>query len=242
MEVSKTQIDRLGDRLRQGKVSEDDLRLLDQYRQTITEAYEAVVGVLRDELGLEPTGRPAKTTASISDKLRRESVRLSQVQDIAGCRVIVKNIEEQDKVVESLTKLFERTSKDDRRKRSSHGYRAVHVVVNSGGKAVEIQVRTEWQHVWAELSEKLADKVDHAIKYGGGDKAVQGPLMGLSDAVAGAEDLGLRATELGVPPGTLIGDLPDELKEGYHENAAMFEQHLGDLQKFLEGLTGGEDR
>jgi putative GTP pyrophosphokinase len=77
--VTKTQIDRLGDRLRKGNVTEADLRLLDLYRRSFVEAYEAVVGSIRQRLGLEPTGRPAKSTTSISEKLRRESIRLTQI-------------------------------------------------------------------------------------------------------------------------------------------------------------------
>ena len=40
-EMSKTQIDRLGDRLRKGDISEADLRLLDTYRRSFSEAYES---------------------------------------------------------------------------------------------------------------------------------------------------------------------------------------------------------
>jgi hypothetical protein len=46
-EMTKTQIDRLGDRLRKGNISEADLRLLDLYRRSFTEAYEIVVGTIR---------------------------------------------------------------------------------------------------------------------------------------------------------------------------------------------------
>lgn len=35
-ELSKTQIDRLGDRLRKGNIQQDDLRLLDIYRRSFT--------------------------------------------------------------------------------------------------------------------------------------------------------------------------------------------------------------
>ena len=86
-QLSKTQIDRLGDRLREGRLEDADLRALDAYRRAFSEAYESVIQVIREEVGLEPTGRPAKSTKSIIDKLRRESLRLSQMQDIAGCRV-----------------------------------------------------------------------------------------------------------------------------------------------------------
>jgi putative GTP pyrophosphokinase len=89
-ELSKSQINRLGDRLRTHDLNEADLRLLDSYRRSFTEVYEDVVGRIRDQLSLEPTGRPAKSTTSIIEKLRREKTRLSRMQDIAGCRVIVR--------------------------------------------------------------------------------------------------------------------------------------------------------
>jgi putative GTP pyrophosphokinase len=182
--ISKTQIDRLGDRLKKGNISEDDLRLLDQYRRSFTEAYEIVVGAIRRELALEPTGRPAKSTTSISDKLRRESIRLTQIQDIAGCRLIVTDIAEQDKVVQSLSRLFEHATVVDRRQRPSHGYRAVHVIVNCRGKLIEVQIRTAIQQLWAELSEKFSDVIDPAIKYGEGDDKSRKILTITSDFVA----------------------------------------------------------
>lgn len=175
--LSKTQIDHLGNRLRKDDISDDDLRLLDLYRRDFFEAYEIVVGTIREKLSLEPTGRPAKSTTSISDKLRRESIRLSQVQDIAGCRIIVADIAAQEATVELLKGLFENTAVVDRRKQPSHGYRAVHVIVNCLGKAIEIQIRTQLQHLWAELSEKFSDLVDPAIKYGGGDERIRMILM-----------------------------------------------------------------
>jgi putative GTP pyrophosphokinase len=182
-EMSKTQIDRLGDRLKKGNITEDDLRLLDQYRRSFAEIYEFVVGAIRNELRLEPTGRPAKSTTSISDKLRRESIRLTQIQDIAGCRLIVTDIANQESVIQSLKSLFEETIIIDRRERPSHGYRAVHVVVKHSGKLVEIQVRTSLQQLWAELSEKFADVLDSSLKYGGGDKQIQDFLTLTSSAI-----------------------------------------------------------
>ena len=188
-ELTKTQVDRLGDRLRKGNITEADLRLLDQYRRSFTESYEVVVEAVRNELSLEPTGRPAKSTTSISDKLRRESIRLTQIQDIAGCRLIVTDTANQESVVQSLTSLFEQTAISDRRQKPSHGYRAVHVIVNSGGNLIEIQVRTAMQQLWAELSEKFSDVIDPAIKYGGGKAGVQELLTELSALVAEVEAL-----------------------------------------------------
>lgn len=180
-ELSKNQIDRLGDRLRKGDIGEDDLRLLDGYRLSFTDAYEDVVWQIVHELGLEPTGRSGKSTTSIIDKLRRESIRLSQMQDIAGCRIIVNDIAVQDKLIAQLENLFKRAFIVDRREHPSHGYRAVHVIVDNRGKLIEVQVRTSPQHRWAEFSEKLSDKVDRAIKYGGGDQELVSYLTTLSE-------------------------------------------------------------
>lgn len=188
-EMTTTQIDRLGNRLKNESISDDDLRFLDLYRRSFSGAYEFVIGIIRTELTLEPTGRPAKSTTSISDKLHRESIRLSQIQDIAGCRLIVPDIAAQESVAQSLKNLFEEASIIDRRERPSHGYRAVHVLVTYMKKTIEIQVRTSLQHLWAELSEKFSDIVSPAIKYGGGDEQVQTLLGRFSILVANYERL-----------------------------------------------------
>ena len=194
--LSKTQIDKLGDRLRKADSTEADLRMLDEYRLSFGDVYEAVVGAIRSELGLKPTGRPAKSTSSITEKLLRESIRLSQFQDIAGCRIVVAGIAEQDRVVEALRSLFDNVTIADRRSRPSNGYRAVHVIVSRGGKLIEIQVRTLMQHGWAELSEKASDVIDPAIKYGSGNKTAVEALLATSELLAAQESKEARFVEL----------------------------------------------
>ncbi|HEY0348651.1 MAG TPA: hypothetical protein VGC60_10910, partial [Pyrinomonadaceae bacterium] len=90
-------------------------------------------------------------------------------QDIAGCRIVVADLLTQDEAIERLKTSFDKIHIDDRREHPSHGYRAVHVIVEVSGKLIEVQVRTALQHLWAEVSEKLSD-VDPSIKYGCGDK------------------------------------------------------------------------
>jgi ppGpp synthetase/RelA/SpoT-type nucleotidyltranferase len=185
--MTKAQIDRLGERLRKGMVAETDLRLLDQYRRSFADAYDSVVEIVRDRLGQQPTGRPAKSTTSIVDKLKRESIRLSQIQDIAGCRLVVADILAQQRVVDDLSRTFDKVAVVDRRERPSHGYRAVHVIVSVDGTSIEIQVRTTLQHLWAELSEKFSDLVDPAIKYGGGPDVIRSQLADTSMLISNAE-------------------------------------------------------
>src|SRR5207245_92963 len=105
-----------------------------------------IVQRIQEELGSTLTARPAKSTASVVDKLRRESIRLTQMQDIAGCRIIVANVKEQDDVVASLKKIFPNATVVDRREKPSFGYRAVHLIPKVRGLPVEIQVRSLLQH------------------------------------------------------------------------------------------------
>lgn len=171
--LSKSHIDRLGQRLKDGNISEDDISHLDEYRRSFGKAYEIVDEIIRQKLNLNPTGRPAKSTSSVIEKLQRETIRLTQIQDIAGCRIILPNIDEQNKTIESIIHLFPKARVIDRRKNPSHGYRAVHIIPDIEGKPIEIQIRTDLQHLWAERSEKLADMVDPAIKYGGGPEEIR---------------------------------------------------------------------
>jgi putative GTP pyrophosphokinase len=164
--MNRSEIDRLGERLRQ-QLTPEDLTLLDTYRRGFRDAYDMVVDRIRSELLLEVSGRPAKSTTAIVDKLRRGTMRFTQMQDISGCRLVVGSIADQDRISEKLASMFLATIMD-RRAKPSHGYRAVHVIARIDEIPVEVQVRTTLQHVWAELSEKSADMFDAALKYGGG--------------------------------------------------------------------------
>ncbi len=75
----------------------------------------------------------------------------------------------------------------DRRERPSHGYRAIHIVVLVRERAVEIQLRTALQHLWAELCEKLADTFGADIKYGGGSEKIRRLLSTSSQRVSEIE-------------------------------------------------------
>ena len=194
--LSKSQIDKLGERLRVGSHGEAELRLLDVYRRSFGDSRDAVVARIRQTLSLKPTVRLAKTTGSIVEKLRRESIRLSQMQDVAGCRIVVADLAEQDEAVSKLLNEFTNVNLVDRRNKPHFGYRAVHVMVRDDDKLVEVQVRTVLQHLWAELSEKLADSLDPHIKYGGGDAHVRRLLDELSTHVVTLEDFDRRVVEL----------------------------------------------
>jgi ppGpp synthetase/RelA/SpoT-type nucleotidyltranferase len=109
------------------------------------------------------------------------------MQDIAGCRLVVDDISAQEGVLEQLRTIFPRARIVDRRKQASHGYRAVHLIVELGSRPVEIQLRTTLEHRWAELSEALSDVWGTKIKYGGGPVQIRQALDERSQSVERVE-------------------------------------------------------
>lgn len=169
VKLTNTQIDKIGSKLKAGELDADCLRNLELFRSLYVDSYRYVENILVDKMGCKITGRPSKSTVAITEKLKRETIRLNQIQDIAGCRVLVPDLASQDRLVENMLVMFAEVEVDDKRKLPTNGYRAVHVIARKFNRPVEIQVRTALQHFWAEISEKVADDVGHSVKYGKGD-------------------------------------------------------------------------
>lgn len=224
--LSNAQIDRLGERLRGQEYGEAELRLLDEYRRTFGSAYDHVVEAIQRIAGVPVSGRPAKSTSAIVEKLNRESIRLSQMQDIAGCRTVVSDVAEQDRAVSAIAAAFEGVTVLDRRVKPSHGYRAVHLVVRESNKPIEVQVRTALQHVWAEICEKCADMIDQAIKYGGGPPLVRGILDRVAQQVKRIEDAESALVNAGAADTARARKLRD-----------IRDQYVATLQSLLKDLS-----
>jgi hypothetical protein len=171
--LSKSQVERLGKRLVASDQPEDaDLHLLHELLLSRSGALEVAIACVRDHLQLAPTSR-IKNTGTILEKLRRNGGSgLKSMQDLAGMRIVgTFDRRGQDEIAQRVCVLFadeQRAPKIiDRRVAPMHGYAAVHVVVFPDDAPIEIQIRTAWQHEWAELFEKLADLVGRGIRYGG---------------------------------------------------------------------------
>ncbi|HNT98517.1 MAG TPA: hypothetical protein PKK31_09655 [Elusimicrobiales bacterium] len=191
MNFSNTQVDKLGENLRKG-VTVDILRKTDAYTRSFDNVYSKITEQISSRLKLNYTGRPVKSTKSLIEKLNRETSRLSQIQDISGYRIVVEDVFMQNDVVSKLEEIFDLVDVVDRRERSSNGYRAVHVIPYVEGKPFEIQIRSKLQHYWAELSEKIADKVGIDVKYGGGPVEARETLSELSDTIKSVENVELQ--------------------------------------------------
>ncbi len=187
--ITNSQIDRLGAKLRSSVIDANSLRDLEDFRGQFAASYRYVEDILTEKMGLTITGRPSKSTVAIVEKLKRETIRLSQMQDIAGCRILVPALGHQNHCLENIRVFFGDVEVDDKRLSPTNGYRAVHVILRRNGRPVEIQVRTSLQHFWAEISEKVADAFGHEIKYGKGDDVAIEFLNDLSMITARLEEL-----------------------------------------------------
>lgn len=221
--MTKSQIDRLGQRLRGGSPSEGDLTHLEMYRRSFGPAYGEVVSKLNATFPTMLKAYRLKWTESIIQKLQRGSTKLSRMQDVAGCRLVAADTPQQDWVVDQLCRLFPKNLLVDRRKNPSHGYRAVHLIVPVHDRLVEIQVRTALQHLWAEVSEKLAERHGVEVKYGGGPKWVRSELLATAGKIADIE----RVEEL-------LYDLRQRAKTGGELTATLD----AEIERFEAMLSG----
>lgn len=108
---------------------------------------------------------------------------------------------------------------DDRRVSSSHGYRAVHVIPRVAGKPIEIQLRTQLQHLWAELSETLAFQYYVGLKYGEEvpeARALLGEVRFMREAILSASDKDdeREALRAALNDPEVVGRFYDSLEDG----------------------------
>lgn len=181
MALSNSQITKLGDRLRQGIIGAEDLILLDEFRQTFGEldnqAYPIIQHALSNKAGCTLTKRKRKTQQSIVDKLiRQPKLRLPQMQDIAGCRIVVQGGSQAVQQINALLvdAFVSHEWQVESKNRNAVGYQAIHIIVKADKKYYEIQLRTYAQDVWANIIESLCDE-KNTLKYGGTEQ--EQPLM-----------------------------------------------------------------
>ncbi len=127
-----------------------------------------------------------KRVPSIIKKLKREQTKtmtLSQMQDIAGCRAVLSDMEQVNKLVEVYKKSRGLKHKRIREKDyiknpKGDGYRSIHLVYKYksdkikkyDGLQIEIQIRSKMQHSWATAIEIVDLFTKQAIKSNEGEE------------------------------------------------------------------------
>jgi hypothetical protein len=126
----------------------------------------------------------AKRLDSIHKKLvSKPTMRMTQMQDIAGCRAVFTRLPQVYKLVQAYKRgKFEhkfRNEKDYIQHPKPDGYRSFHLVYEYvgtehtkeySGLRVEIQIRTQYQHAWATAVEAVGIFTRQALKSNQGDE------------------------------------------------------------------------
>ena len=179
--VSRSQVRRAGERLRRDEPpTEADRQIYADYRDTFAEPLREVAETIGSFADGAPLHSRLKRFETVVEKLRRSTSDLSRLEDIAGCRVVLPTMIEQRQVLDRIRGVWEVMRERDYQTTPRDGYRARHVVVRAEGRAVEVQVRTELEDLWANGSEALASRLDPEIKYGGGPPDVRDLLDSMS--------------------------------------------------------------
>lgn len=184
--LSKTKVNRAGDLLRDWWTDPDaDADLSDEladaatlmfdYRATFQAPLKKVSVGLRQFVMRETThpvvvGQRLKRAPQMLNKLARfPEMNLARMQDIGGCRAILgggapeirgvmRRVEKNKWVVKGFKDYVETPAPS--------GYRAIHIVVLRDERLIEIQLRTQRQHQWAEAVERTALRTRLDLKDG----------------------------------------------------------------------------
>ncbi|MEO0594227.1 MAG: RelA/SpoT domain-containing protein [Myxococcota bacterium] len=171
--LSVSSINRLGEALRKGQATREHVETLVRWRAGHIPVLVRALSFVRDARSPnDACSARLKNASTIREKLVREKTRLARMQDIAGVRIVMFDNDRarQDAVVERISTLLEpiadQVTVKDRRAEPTHGYRACHVLLKTKSRSVEVQIRTDLQHRWAECFERFADFLGRGIRYG----------------------------------------------------------------------------
>lgn len=186
-----------------------------------------------------------KRLASIKLKLELQpDMKLSQMQDIGGCRAIMKDVTELDQLV-NIYKHESRGIKHKLHKEQDYitnpkpsGYRGVHLIYKYGSDKsadyrdmrIEIQIRTLMQHAWATAVETVGTFINMPLKSSLGDDgwlrffALMGSAMAISEGKPTVPDTSEN-----------IAELKKEIN--FLSRKLEVEKHLTAFRKSIEVLT-----
>ena len=192
-ECDKSDVRKAGSILRNQKSSEKEIsgaikilnnwRAIHSYPLHVFQVKLNRVSKNRDRNSL--VAQRLKRESSIIRKLKRRygnkkpTMELTQMQDIAGCRTIVKNVKiareiYEDDYVKGNLKHRRVGKKDYVKYPKSDGYRSFHVMyeyksdkkkIEYNGLRVEVQIRTKLQHLWATTVETVDFITGKPIKF-----------------------------------------------------------------------------
>ena len=162
-EISQKQINKIGKKFRDSIYDENDYNFLEDFKksydQLLIDKTSNVSEIINKKLNNFVLVGRLKRTNSIIRKLQRKNnygMDLTRMSDIAGLRLIVNNMEDQNLVIDLINNKLSIEKMYDYRD-SDQNYRSVHLISKIEEKLIEIQIRTVAQQTWADESEGFGE-------------------------------------------------------------------------------------
>jgi ppGpp synthetase/RelA/SpoT-type nucleotidyltranferase len=166
--ISKTLIRKIGKNIKNNIVSDEELIIFNEYRNTFIEVMQELITSIKDKLP-KPLfiARRLKRLESIKIKLQRfPQMELDRMQDIGGTRAVFNTLDQVKEYINNI-KIIDNNSfkiikeNDYITTPKEDGYRSYHIVFeclldNLKGYRVELQVRDLKEHYWATAVEILS--------------------------------------------------------------------------------------
>jgi putative GTP pyrophosphokinase len=201
---SRKRVSRAGDAVRDKVQTAADLAVIEQWRAAHAYVLNSFQALLRGRTRNQDivVAQRHKRRSTITGKLRRHpQMRLHRMDDVAGCRLIFRSIDELNEFRAGLHKArFKHELRNDPdqydyiKSPKVDGYRGIHDVykydVNSvhgeayKGLQIELQYRTMYQHAWATCVEVVGFVTSSNPKFKSGDERYQRIMTLASEMIA----------------------------------------------------------
>lgn len=201
---SKKRINKAGENFKMGIETDEDHQIFDDWRSAHRFVLNSFQAMLRTKVKNKQIifAQRHKRKKTIIDKLKRiDGMKLSRMDDVAGCRLIFKDITSLNEFRDGFHKSsFDHTLRNENDKYNyikmpkKTGYRGIHDIyiynVRSerreelSGLQIEIQYRTLVQHYWATTNEIIGFITESQPKFERGDIRYQIAMQYASEILA----------------------------------------------------------
>ncbi|CAH6966696.1 putative GTP diphosphokinase [Vibrio chagasii] len=203
---TKNQVKKAGKSLKAGTETHKQLDVFNNWRSSHAYPLDVLASKVNEiAVSIDPTSLLAKRlkrSPSIINKLKLQpSMSLASMQDIAGCRAIVQDVDSVYKVAAKIKENLQNhtfVSENDYIKNPKEsGYRGIHLVYRFDQQdnddkyselMVEIQVRSLTHHYWATAVETMGAYLRQALKSNQGDSGYLEYFSSVGELFAFSED------------------------------------------------------
>lgn len=240
---SKKRVTKAGDAVRIGNPTPEDLAVIEEWRAAhrgVLNTFQAILRFRTKDRKISVAQRHKRRNTIFNKLQRLPGMQLARMDDVAGCRLIFKNIKELEAFrCEFHLARFRHKIRHDPDKYNyiknpkTTGYRGIHDVyeydVNSeagkdlAGLYIEIQYRTLVQHAWATAVEVIGFITESQPKFQQGDNRYEMAMVLASEILSRAHE-------------GMTGPIPDLSNNEVLRNFLAIDEELALLQT-LKGLA-----